>query len=208
MEQKQPLQRRDDFGRPNGTVDANVMALPRILVQHVEHAQLATAFRAVFDEVVAPHVIGILGLHGNVRRRPTGPFPLALSSTLQPFFLPKPMYPFPVYPPSLAFQFRQDPAHSVARVLLGKLADALAQRRLIAPNAPFIPHRHPWRIHQCARTAFTASAPLHQILGHVPFGRGAYHFFALISFKSWISRAWSATSFFNRLFSSSSCLSR
>lgn len=53
-------------------------------------------------------------------------------------------------------------------MILGKPTSPLAERRLIALNAPFIPHRHPGCTHYSADMTFTASSRRTIFVNYVP----------------------------------------
>ena len=58
-QQKEPFQLLDDLARRDGAGDVNRQALPRVLVEHRQHPQLATALGAGFQKVIGPDLVGM-----------------------------------------------------------------------------------------------------------------------------------------------------
>ena len=107
------------------------------LVDHIEHAILASIVGAVLDEVVGPDVIAVLGTQpdaGSVRQ----PEPAALGlfmGDLQPLALPDPLDPFVVDDPARLLQQPGDLAITVAAVLAGQ-CDNVGGEPLFVFSAP------------------------------------------------------------------------
>ena len=89
--------------------------------------------RTVFDKVVRPDVVGVLGPKtdaGSVIEPKTSTFGV-FGRYFKPLTSPDPGYPLSVHPPACVSQHRRDPAIAIATVLDSQRRDISGQRRLI-----------------------------------------------------------------------------
>ena len=89
--------------------------------------------RTVFDKVVRPDVVGVLGPKtdaGYVIEPKTSTFGL-FGRHFKPLTSPDPGYPLSVHPPACVSQHRRNPAIAIATVLDSQRRDISGQGRLI-----------------------------------------------------------------------------
>jgi hypothetical protein len=97
----------------------------RELIHDIEHPVFSPIMRAVFDEVVAPHVIAVLRPEPDARTvgEPKTPSFCLFVGNLQALAPPDPLDPLVVDEPARLTQQRGDLAIAVAAVITGKLDD-------------------------------------------------------------------------------------
>jgi hypothetical protein len=115
----------DDVDRFQLAPDPDRQALTRELIDHVEHPVFPSIMRAIFDEVVGPHVIAALRPQADTRtiRQPQTPAFRLLVRDLQPLAPPDPLNPLVIHQPARMAQQRGDLAIAVAAVLTGQFND-------------------------------------------------------------------------------------
>jgi hypothetical protein len=101
----------------------------RELINDIEHPVFSPIMRAVFDEVVAPHVIAVLRPEPDARTvgEPKTPSFWLFVGNLQALAPPDPFDPLVVDEPACLTQQRGDLAIAVAAVIKGKLDDVGGQ---------------------------------------------------------------------------------
>ena len=113
--------------------DADRQALPRELIDHVQHPELAALVRAGFDKVVGPDVIATLRPQSQAGTIPV-PDAAALGlprRDLQPLAPPDPFDPLVVDEPARRLQQCTDLPVAVAPVLASQFHEVGCQRGLI-----------------------------------------------------------------------------
>jgi hypothetical protein len=101
----------------------------RELIHDIEHPVFSPIMRAVFDKVVAPHVIAVLRPEPDARTvgEPKTPSFCLFVGNLQALAPPDPLDPLVVDEPARLTQQRGDLAIAVAAVITGKLDDVGGQ---------------------------------------------------------------------------------
>jgi hypothetical protein len=101
----------------------------RELINDIEHPVFSPIMRAVFDEVVAPHVIAVLRPEPDARTvgEPKTPSFCLFVGNLQALAPPDPLDPLVVDEPARLTQQRGDLAIAVAAVITSKLDDVGGQ---------------------------------------------------------------------------------
>ncbi len=108
-------------------------ALAAVLVDHGQHAERFAIVRTVHDEVVAPHMAGILRPEpnaGTVVKPQTHSLWLSLRY-LEPFTSPYQLDPLGIEHPAFVAQQRRNPAIAIAAILLRQPDDRRHQRLLV-----------------------------------------------------------------------------
>ena len=108
--------------------DVESQALPSVLVEHREDAQLAAVVGAVADEVPAPDVVDALRLGGDGAggaATSAGPFGPALDP--QPMLAPDALHELASHLPAFAAQEAHELAIAQARILVGEPLDRSVQ---------------------------------------------------------------------------------
>src|SRR5215475_12823426 len=117
--------------------DTDRQAFMAELVEHVEHAVLASLVGAVLDKIVGPDMIALLRPQPNARSVGQ-PEPAALGllmGNLQPLTLPDTLDPLVVDCPARLAQQRSDLAIAIAAVLPGKLDNIGGETLLVVTTA-------------------------------------------------------------------------
>ncbi len=123
----------DDLVAPESSSYSNRQALPRVFVDHRQHADRSSIVRHRAHEVVAPHVIGPLGPQPHARaviEPEPSPGPLFLRD-LQPFATPDALHSIFPHLPACRPQQRRDPPVAVTAILTGQGNDRSRQRIFI-----------------------------------------------------------------------------
>src|SRR5262249_12487464 len=117
--------------------DTDRQAFMGELVEHIEHAVLASLVGAVLDKVVGPDMIALLRPQPNARSVGQ-PEPAALGllmGNLEPLTLPDTLDPLVVDCPAPLAQQRGDLAIAIAAVLPGKLDNIGGETPLVVTTA-------------------------------------------------------------------------
>ena len=109
----------DNVERIELPLDADRKRLVRELIDDIEHAVFPSLVRAIFDEVVAPHVIAMFGPkpHARTVGEPQTPAFRLLIRNLEPLAPPDPLDPLVVDDPARITQKRGYLAIAIAPVL-------------------------------------------------------------------------------------------
>jgi hypothetical protein len=112
---------------------SNRQALPRVFVDHRQHADRSSIVRHGAYEIVAPHVIRPLGPQPHTRSviEPESSPRLLFLGYLQPFATPDALHSIFSHLPACCPQQRRDPAVAVAAILTGQGNDRSRQRIFI-----------------------------------------------------------------------------
>jgi hypothetical protein len=199
-------QHLDDAGGANAAVDIDGQSLPGELVRDGQALELLAVGAMIEHEVVGPDLVRTAR---RLRSRPSRGNPLLrpLARHLQPCRPPQSMRPARAHAIAVAPKKDADAAIAVARILRRQLLHPLDHGRVLRRLATLVAQRRSRYREQRAgppRRETTLPA-IHNL---PPAGRHAHQFFAATSFITSISRSRSATSFFSRAFSASSCFRR
>src|SRR3546814_836145 len=202
----QPRQHVDHAARADATIDLDRQPLLCPFVGHRQALELLAAGAAVKHEVVGPDLVD--------SRRGKRPRPVALDSLARPFArhlqarrLPQAPGPPGAHRVTVAAQKYPDPPISEARILRRQRLHRRNHRGIPGDLAPLVAQaRSSYREKRASPANRETALPAIRHL--LPTDRHAHHFFAATSFITSISRSRSATSFFRRAFSASSCFSR
>jgi hypothetical protein len=161
---------------------------------------------AVGAMTVGPHLVrAARPLRSRASRGEALPRPLARH--LQPSRPPQPMRPARAHAIAVAPEKDADAAIAVARILRRQLLHPFNHRRVFRGLATLLVQRRPrHREQRAGPPGRETTLPAHTQLAAA--SRHAHQFFAATSFITSISRSRSATSFFSRAFSASSCFRR
>src|SRR5262249_15482218 len=202
----QPGQDLDYARRADAAIDIDRQCLLSELVSHRQTFELLTIGTTIEHEIVRPHLVR------SARRlwpRPARSHALArpLARHLQSRRLPQPVSSPWAHPMPVATEKNADAPIAVARILHRQLLHPLNDRRVLAELPALVAQRHRRPLDQRAAPPHreTTLPAIHNL---PPTGRHAHQFFAATSFMISISRSRSATSFFSRAFSASSCFRR
>jgi len=132
-------------------------ALPRELIDQVQHPHRPSIVRVGADEIVGPDVIGSLRPQPYARPvvEPQPPTWLLLLGNLQPFAVPDALYPILAHSPARFPQRHRDAAIAVAAILAGQLDNGPGQCIFIVTLCRLVALRAAWLIHQLARSPLT-----------------------------------------------------
>ena len=206
MHADQPGEHLDHARRPDapGHVDGETLARP--FVDEGQAFQLLPIRTAIEDEVARPHVIR---RHGRRRSWSAGGHPSAEAAArhLQPGGPPQAMQALSADLNALAPEEHLNTSIAVPWILQRERPHRTDDWRVLDGPHRLIPQRRARHPQQRAG-ASTRQAPLYRVADLPPTDRRAYQCFLPISFMTSISRSRSATSFFRRPFSCSSCRSR
>ena len=195
------------------TPDVTAECLAGALVDHVEDPQLPAVDRAVGDEVVAPHMVGVeswqvLGSPGRVancllpaRFRP-------LRGHLQPLRSPEPLHSLAVDLPALLDHGGVHHAVAPASMVGGDLGHPRDHLQLEVSRLRDIPLGRPMLSEKPAGPALADAELRDQVHRGVPAPRRGQNFPLVRSLSIEMSNACSAMIRFSRAFSCSSALSR
>ena len=210
MPQHQPGQHPQNVPRALLTGHLDRQALAGELVDHRQELQGPAFAGPLEHEVVRPNVVAIR------RSEPdTGPViepqPTALGMSdghLQPLPSPDPLHSLVIHSPAISRQQGRDPPVAIPPVFAGQRDDVGGQNRLVVC--------HPGRVslgashlsQHTARPTLGNGQHLADVPNRLTSTRRAQKFPREVSFRIEMSRAWSATSLFNRWFSRSSSFRR
>jgi len=162
------------------------------------------------DEVEAPNVVAMPGAQPDARSVGQ-PEPTSLGLLLrdfQPLATPDALNPILSHINPALVEQRRHPAIAVTAILRSKFDDVVGQLIFLGlsrGNVSLRPSRLP---EDPAGLSFAQPVPVPSRFNCLPASLGAYNFPWAISRRTCFSRDRSATSFFSRPFSSSSCFSR
>jgi len=162
------------------------------------------------DEVEAPNVVSMPGAQPKARSV-SQPEPTSLGLLLrdfQPLATPDALNPILSHIDPALVEQRRHPAIAVTAILRGKFDDVVGQLIFLGlsrGNVSLRPSRLP---DDPAGLSLAQPVPMPSRLNCLPASLGAYNFPWAISRSTCFSNDRSATSFFSRPFSSSSCFSR
>ena len=166
--------------------------------------------RAVRHEVIRPDVVPILRTLANARaiRKPQpAPFRLFLRH-FEAFSPPESFDSFVIHRPAFSAQEPGDAPIPIPPILRGQLDEARDQPGFVVRDDRPMPVRRPRLTEHSASPPLRDAQPvLHMHHGWASSGR-AQKFPEATSFRIMLSSAWSATSFFSRVFSCSSAFKR
>ena len=119
----------DDVGRSQPPVDPDRQALPRELVDQVEHSEPPSVMGPAFDEVVRPDMVRTLGSQTDAGPvvEPEPALPRLFLWNLQPLPPPDPFDALVIYTPAAVVQHPGDHAIPIAPELPRQLDDVLGQ---------------------------------------------------------------------------------
>ena len=144
------------FIRRRGT---DRQALPRELIDQVQHPHRPSIVRKRADEVVRPDVIRPLRPQPHARSivEPQPPARLLLLGNLQPFAAPDALHPILAHLPARLPQLDRDAAIAVAAILAGQRDDGPGQCIFVVTLCRLVALRATWLIDQLARMSLTHS---------------------------------------------------
>jgi hypothetical protein len=188
--------------RPSTSMASPSLVNSSVTVRH----KLLTIGATVEHEIVGPHLVRSAW---RSRPRPARSYALArpLARHLQSHRLPQPVSSAWAHAMPIATEKNADAPIAVARILQRQLLHPLDDRRVLAELPALVAQRRSRHLEQRAGPPHRETT-LPAIRNLPSTDRHAHQFFAATSFMISISRSRSATSFFSRAFSASSCFTR
>src|SRR4029077_15729169 len=202
----QARQHVDDSRRANASVDVDRQPLLGELVGDGEALELLPVGAMVEYKIIRPHLVRP---RGRLRARPCCCHALAwpLAWQLQAGRAPEPVGPADAHAMPIAAEKDADAGIAIARIVRRQVPQPLDHTRVLHRLAALVAQRRSCHREQRAGPSYRETT-LPAIRNLTPTSRHAHQFFAATSFITSISRSRSATSFFSRAFSASSCFSR
>ena len=208
---EQLRQQLDDIDRLETARHTDGETFARELIDRVEHPVLAPVLGAVLDEVIAPHMVCMLGPQAHARAvgEPQTPTFRLLGRHLEPRTPPDALYPLVVdHPAALRAQQLGNLAIAVAATGPGQGNDVLGQFGLIMEPLRRLALRRAVLPECSAGTALRDAQFISDMLDTETAARGAQKFPRTASCKMTLSRVRSDTARRRRAFSVSSSLRR
>src|SRR5437763_15046745 len=193
-------------GRADTPIDSDGQTLLGELVVHRQTLELLTIVTAVEHEIIRPYLVRPAR---RLRPRPSSSnsLPRALARQLQAGGPPQPVCSARAHAIAAAPEKDADAAIAVARILCRQLLHPLDDTCVLAELPAVVAQRRSRHPEQRAGPPYRETSPP-GIRNFPPPGRPPHRFFAAPSLLISISRSRSATSFFSRTFSVSSCFRR
>src|SRR5271170_994047 len=199
------VQDLDDMLATQPLPDLDRQTLPAEHVDDGESAELLTAAQLVVDEVQAPCLVGTLRIASGLTINDHLATAWSLAPQRQAFFALEPVDQIAPNRPPIALQHDVNAAIAVAQPRSNDLMHALSDRQARISSAR-LPLRRSMLARQSAGPPLAVAVTRRHIGDNVLYERGPGNFFDKTSCSAALSRLSSATSFFDRAFSSRSCL--
>ena len=199
----QPSQSLQDVIALEMSADIDRQALACVLIDHGEHPKGTPFTRPSLHEVVAPHVVTMLGPQPYPAPvvEPQTPAFWLLRRHFQPLPLPDPLDPLVIDMPAIPPQQSGDTAIAVPPVHTCKLDDPLGQRQFIIPYHGQVPLRRTRLLQDFVGPPLGDPEAIQQHTDRLTPPVRAQKLPDATSCSIALSRARSATSFFSRAFS-------